>query len=152
MIEVLSDPLIYAYLDYDAPATLEQLQSVYTRQAARHSPDGKEQWLNWVLRLHDSGKLIGTVQATVLQDSRSWVAYVLSPAYWGLGYATQATQAMMHELRDHYAVTQCMATVEYDNQLSIKLLLRLGFEAAPCELLATHELTATERLFVKALV
>jgi [ribosomal protein S5]-alanine N-acetyltransferase len=151
MFAVLSDVQLYPYLDYTAPTSVEQLRKVYTRQQTRRSPDGREQWLNWVLRLTSSGALIGTVQATVLHDHSSWVAYVLSSQHWGRGYAATATQAMMDCLRDDYAVTRYLATVERDNERSIKLLQRLGFDAAAPALIAEHELSLTELLFVKAL-
>jgi [ribosomal protein S5]-alanine N-acetyltransferase len=150
MFAVLSDTQIYPYIDQAAPESTAHLRSVYTRLEARHSPDGTERWLNWALRLNNSSAaLIGVVQATVFHDHRSWVAYVLNSAYWGQGYASQATKAMMDCLRDDYGVTQYMATVEKENLRSIKLLIKQGFALANAAECTKHELTDTELLYLK---
>jgi [ribosomal protein S5]-alanine N-acetyltransferase len=70
------------------------------------------------------------VQATVQPDLRAWVAYEVAHAQWGHGIASEATRAMVEHLIAHYAVTQCMATVDQRNQRSWRLLERLGFVRA----------------------
>ncbi len=67
MVAVLSDPSLYEFTG-GTPPTLEELTARYARQAVGHSPDGTEQWLNWVVLL-DSAP-VGYVQATVVGDSR----------------------------------------------------------------------------------
>jgi hypothetical protein len=62
MFEVLRDPRLYTYLDYGPPASVEYLQSLYTRFAGPLSPDGSEYWLNWVIMVR--GQCAGYVQAT----------------------------------------------------------------------------------------
>ena len=126
MFEVLSDRAIYQYLDYPPPASVEYLRGVYLRLEARRSPDGSEAWLNWVIRPHDQ-PLAGYVQATVAPDRSAYVAYVLASKYWGRGYAQCAMQAMLEHLVSTYNVDRYLATVEVENQRSIRLLERLGF-------------------------
>jgi hypothetical protein len=63
MFAVLSDPAIYEY-ENQPPASLEALRRRYAALESRRSPDGREQWLNWVIRL-PAGEPIGYVQATV---------------------------------------------------------------------------------------
>ena len=76
MVSVLSDPSLYEFTG-GTPPTLEELTDRYTRQAVGHSPDGTEQWLNWVVLL-DSAP-VGYVQATVVGDSAE-IAWVISPS------------------------------------------------------------------------
>jgi ribosomal-protein-alanine N-acetyltransferase len=90
------------------------------------------------------------VQATVEPDLSAHVAYVLGSRYWGHGYAQRAVQAMLEHLVSAYSVEGFLATVEADNQRSIRLLERLGFH-----LIASHELngralSTTERMFTRS--
>ena len=147
MFEVLSDQAIYRYLDYPPPVSVEYLFGVYSRLEARRSPDGSDAWLNWVIRPREQ-LLAGYVQATVAPDRSAYVAYVLASKYWGRGYAQCAMQAMLEHLVSTYNVDRCMATVEVENQRSIRLLERLGF--CPMDIHG-HALSTTERTFVRSL-
>ncbi len=148
MFELLSDVEIYRYLDYPPPSSIEYLRGVYARLEARRSPDGSEDWLNWVIR--PVGRpLVGYVQATVASNRSAYVAYVLGSKYWGLGYAQKAMHAMLEHLASAYGVDRCLATVEAGNQRSIHLLERLGFHGAAALEPQGHVLSTTERMFVR---
>ena len=149
MFEVLSDQAIYEYLDYSPPASAEYLRGVYARLEALRSPDGSEAWLNWVIRPRDQ-PLAGYVQATVGSDRSAYVAYVLASRYWGRGYAQRAMQAMLGHLISTYNVDRYLATVEVENQRSICLLERLGFHLMASHDLHNHQLSTTERMFVRS--
>jgi ribosomal-protein-alanine N-acetyltransferase len=150
MFELLSDQAIYQYLDYAPPASAEYLRGVYARLEARRSPDGSEAWLNWVIRPRDQ-PLVGYVQATVAHNRSAHVAYVLASKYWGHGYAQLAVAAMLEHLASTYDVGRCLATVEVENQRSIRLLERLGFHPVAAHDLHGHQLSTTERRFVRSL-
>ena len=128
MFAVLSDPALYRY-ENEPPESLEWLRARFARLESRRSADGREQWLNWVLRL--DARLIGYVQATVHPDGQAAIAYVLSSAYWRRGLATQAVAAMIAELVEHYGVRRLSAVLKRDNLPSRRLLERLGFSLAP---------------------
>ena len=57
MFEVLVDPEIHRYLDQPAPPSVEHLRDVYERLETRHSRDGRQRWLNWVIRARDDSLL-----------------------------------------------------------------------------------------------
>lgn len=148
MFPLLQDPTIYTHLDHGPPPSLEHLEGVYTRLEARRSPDGREQWLNWILfALEAPAQPLGVVQATVLPGGRAWVAYELAAEHRGRGFALEAVQAMLAELAASFGVQQFLATVEFDNERSIHLLRRLGFHEAAPEGITT--LTETERLYLR---
>ncbi len=151
MFEVLGDEAIYRYLDYSPPSSVEYLRGVYARLETRTSPDGSEGWLNWIIRPHGQSPA-GYVQATVAPDRSAHVAYILASRYWGHGYAQRAMRAMLEHLASNYDVDHCVATVEAENQRSIRLLERLGFRPAAAEERKGHSLSATEDLFVCCLV
>ena len=50
MFAVLGDPAIYEYENVP-PASLEWLRTRFAKLETRHSADGQEQWLNWVICL-----------------------------------------------------------------------------------------------------
>lgn len=131
MFAVLSDPAIYEY-ENEPPPSLEWLRARFTKLESRQSSDGREQWLNWVIRLR-TGELIGYVQATVQPNGRAGVAYELSSAYWGRGLASQAVRAMISEVADKYEVHSLFAVLKRENGRSLRLLERLGFSLASPE-------------------
>ncbi len=148
MFELLVEPRLYEFLDEPPPVSLEALRVRYGHLEMRRSPDGSEQWLNWVVRESD-GEPVGTVQATLTTPSTSYVAFVFASRYWGRGYAFEATQAMIEHLVAAYGARRFLATVEAANDRSIRLLERLAFRAATATESAEHALTTTERLFLR---
>ena len=131
MFAVLSDPAIYEY-ENEPPPSLEWLRARFARLESRQSPDGQEQWLNWVIRLPTS-ELAGYVQATVRSNGRAAIAYELSSKYWGRGLASRAVQAMIADLLEHYQVRGLSAVFKRENHRSMRLLERLGFSLASPE-------------------
>ena len=168
MFEVLGDPAIYAY-ENQPPVSLEALTRRFTRLEARQSPDGSEQWLNWVLRQRSDGELIGYVQATVQADGRALVAYELASHHWGRGLGSEAVQAMLDELagsgpvqpvqpvrpvrpvQQVRPVHQALAIFKRANHRSLALLLRLGFAEAAADDPARSALEPDERLMSRSL-
>lgn len=132
MFVVLSDPAIYEY-ENQAPPSLEWLRERFVRLESRCSPDGRERWLNWVIRLPTSN-LIGYVQATVHPNGRAAIEYELSSAHWGRGLARQAVQVMISELVEQYHVHTLTAVLKCENVRSLRLLERLGFSLSSAEL------------------
>jgi [ribosomal protein S5]-alanine N-acetyltransferase len=128
MFGVLSDPAIYQH-ENAPPPSLQWLRDRFTKLESRCSRDGREQWLNWVVR-NAQGKAIGYVQATVFAGGDARVAYEFASAHWGQGLASEAVRAMLGELRASYGVNRLTAVLKRGNQRSMRLLLRLGFALA----------------------
>ena len=144
MFEVLSDPAIYAF-ENAPPASLQWLHERYAKLETRLSADGREQWLNWVLRVR-GGALIGYVQATIEADASAWIAYESASAFWGRGLAGEAVQAMIDELASHYGVHTLRAMFKRANVRSLRLLQRLQFAPAPDEDAMRFDVPADEAL------
>lgn len=137
MFVVLSDPAIYEF-EHEPPRSLEWLHERFRKLESRMSADGREQWLNWVVRLPTS-ELVGYVQATVHPDGRAAIAYEVASAYWGRGLAYEAVDAMIGELVAEYGVRNLFATLKQNNLRSLRLLERLGFtSASPAERALRH--------------
>ena len=148
MFEVLVEPELYRHLDYPPPPSVEHLRGLYTRLESRRSPDGSQHWLNWVVRRPGQSPM-GYVQATIDPDRTAWLGFVFSSRHWGRGYALQASQAVLEHLASVFGVARACATVEAENQRSVRLLERLGLHPATEPELQGHDLSPTERLFVR---
>jgi len=125
MFAVLSDPAIYEF-ENEPPVSLEWLRVRFARLETRVSGDGRERWLNWVVRGPEGG-LIGYVQASASADGRAFIAYELASAHWGHGFGREAVRAMLTELAAHYGVRQAGAVFKRANHRSRRLLTRLNF-------------------------
>jgi len=147
MFEVLSDPAIYRF-ENEPPESLEWLRARFARLESRRSPDGRQRWLNWVIRV-PSGELAGYVQATVHADGRAAIAYVLASRYWGRGLASDAVTAMVGELRERHGVRTLCAVLKQANEPSRRLLERLGFVPATQPLLDVLGLEPGEIAFMR---
>lgn len=128
MFAVLSDPAIYEF-ENEPPASEEALARRYARLERRTSDDGRDLWLNWVVRLPD-GALAGYVQATVEPDGTTYVAYQLASRFWRQGIGSRAVAAMLDELRTQHGATRFAAVLKARNHRSLGLLCRLGFVPA----------------------
>ena len=131
MFVPLSATAIYDYMPGQPPASVAALRERYARLETRRSPDGRQRWLNWIVRL-DSGRCAGYVQATVHEGSTADFAFVFAPEHWGRGIAFEACRAVLPRLAREFGVRAMFATVDARNSRSIHLLERLGFgEIAP---------------------
>jgi ribosomal-protein-alanine N-acetyltransferase len=55
----LCDQKIYRWIESGGPKDLDQLRAKWKRNESRMSPDRKEAWLNWAIRLRNDGPYIG---------------------------------------------------------------------------------------------
>ena len=148
LFAALRDPCLYQYLDEDPPASVQELEHKLARSESRLSPDGKEHWLNWVVRV-DSGSIAGYVQATVEETKQTNVAYVFSPSYQGKGIATAAVQWMLDVVAKQYEARLFFIVTEADNRRSVRLAQRLGFTLAPEDLRAVRHVDPNDALYWK---
>jgi len=126
MFEVLSDPAIYEH-ENAPPKSLAALRERFVKLETRRSGDGRDLWLNWVLRERSAGALIGYVQATVHADGQAFVAYELGSTHWGRGLGSEAVAALIDELRASFGVHTALAVFKRSNRRSRRLLEALGF-------------------------
>ncbi len=128
----LDDERVGRFIGGPDVTSVEALVARIERVSAGPGPEWDEQWLNWAVLL--DGVVIGRIEATlrhgVGQPGIAEIAYVFGPAWWGRGFATEATAWMIDHLASAHSVIQCWATVDPSNTASIDLLERLGFATA----------------------
>ena len=123
MVDVLADPTLYEFTGGEPPG-LAELRERYQWQVRGRSPDGSEEWLNWIIRLTADGRVIGFVQATIV-DGHADVAWVVGVAWHGHGYATEAARAMIDSLSAN-GVQAVTAHIHADHAASAAVASRLG--------------------------
>jgi RimJ/RimL family protein N-acetyltransferase len=94
--------------------------------AARRSPDGTEEWLNWFAREKASGDYVAMIQATVGPDSSAYLAYITFVPHWRRGYAYEGCRAVIHWLFGR-GVEEIVAEMDVRNTASVCLIEKLGF-------------------------
>ncbi|MEZ0073161.1 broad specificity phosphatase PhoE/RimJ/RimL family protein N-acetyltransferase [Planotetraspora sp. GP83] len=125
MAEVLGDPELYAFIG-GSPPTLPDLRARYSRIATGRSPDGRQEWLNWIIRRRSDGQAVGTMQATVMDDGRrAEIAWVVGLSWQRQGYATEAATALVAWL-DARAVSRIQAHIHPSHHASMAVAARIG--------------------------
>lgn len=124
---LLHDPRIFRYMPEEPPISAEALAVRYRLWEHRASPNGCERWLNWVVRLASNAQAIGLLQATIPATAPALIAYMLVPAYWGQGLASEGVERIVKLLFDDYGVKRIGALIDTRNAASIALVERLGF-------------------------
>ena len=121
----LQDPRIYTYLP-EVPPTAETLQRRYDFWEKGVSPDGKEQWLNWVAFLHESVTPVGTFQATLPQSEEGSIAFIVFPTFWRQGYGHEMAACVITHLFQTKAHLHLSAEIDTRNLASMRLVESLG--------------------------
>jgi RimJ/RimL family protein N-acetyltransferase len=119
MVAVLADPAMYEFTGGDPPSEAD-LTARYRRQTSRPG------WLNWVLRLKESGEAIGIVQATQKDEYTAELAWVVSSSFQGAGYATEATVAAIEWLHEQ-GIELFEVHIHPNHAASNRVAARLGF-------------------------
>ena len=129
MADVLDDPQLHTFIG-GAPLSRAELRARYARLVAGPPADRGEGWLNWVVRQRDGGKLVGTVQATVVRrgaDLEAALAWVIGTRWQGRGFAGEAARALAGWF-DGYEIP-VVAYIHPDHLASAAVASAAGFVA-----------------------
>ncbi|HEX2755382.1 MAG TPA: GNAT family N-acetyltransferase [Candidatus Limnocylindrales bacterium] len=144
MVAVLADPGLYAFIG-GGPPTHDELVARFEAQVRGRSPDGREEWHNWVVRERPSGAATGFVQATVVDVGGAGagrgaeIAWLIGVPWQGRGYASEAARGLVAWL-EAAGVRSILAHVHPDHLGSAAVAERAGL--AP-----TDELVDGERVW-----
>ena len=125
-----ADPELHEFIG-GVPSTAAELAARYALLERGHSADGTQLWFNWMLRDTTSGRLVGTVQATVEGsrgvDARASLAWVVGTPFQRKGYAGEAARAVAVWLREG-GVDTMQAFVHPHNEASAAIARSLGLK------------------------
>lgn len=125
--EHLLDERLYEFIPQDPPSSLQRLEDRYRVLSSRRSPDGREAWLNWAVRLRDNGDYAGVLEATVYGNRTAEIAYTVFVPHQRRGIASEAGASILAHLFDDCRVDVVAAEVDTRNAASVALLESLGF-------------------------
>jgi RimJ/RimL family protein N-acetyltransferase len=142
LVRVLADPALYTFTGGEPPS-LAGLRDRFARLAVGGSSDGTEIWHNWVVRRIGDGAAVGTVQATIADGApTAEIAWVVGVPWQGLGYASEAAEALVSWLRE-MGITTITAHIHSDHVASAVVASRAGLRP-------TNEMEDGERVWLMA--
>jgi RimJ/RimL family protein N-acetyltransferase len=125
MVGVLSADALYTFTG-GSPPGLRELRDRYAQLAVGRSPDGSQEWRNWIIRRKPGGQAVGYVQATVVDHGRqAEIAWVVGVDWQGQGYAAEAARALVAWL-DSRGVTTVQAHIHPGHVASAAVARRAG--------------------------
>ena len=138
MAPLLDDRRLHVHIGGE-PATPEELQEKYARQAVGWSPDGRQRWLNWISRRRADGRAVGIAQATVTETDGvlcAEIGWLVVSEQQGQGYATEAARLVVAWLRGR-GVGRLIAHIHPRHGASQAVARALGL--APTQLVVDGE-------------
>jgi RimJ/RimL family protein N-acetyltransferase len=126
--EYLLDQRLYRFIPRDPPESLKTLEERYRVLSSRVSPDSREVWLDWAMKLRGSGGYVGMMEATVREESAetvAYVAYTVFVLFQRRGFAAEGCGRIIRHLLEDYGVEVVAAEIDTRNTASVA---SLGFE------------------------
>ena len=127
MSALLDDERLHEFIG-GAPLTRDGVRRRFAQLAAGRSPDGTEQWHNWILRRRQNHVAVGCVQATVRglpPAETAAMAWTVGIAFQGHGYAREGVTAAIEQLMG-IGVRQYTASIHPEHQASIGVARAVG--------------------------
>ena len=130
MVAVLADPGLYRFIGGRAP-TRAELAARFAAQVRGRSPDGREEWRNWIVRERQSRAATGFVQATISGSDDAGrsaeVAWLIGVPWQGRGFAGEAAEGLVRWL-ETARIGEIVAHVHPEHAASAAIAARAGFE------------------------
>ena len=125
--EVRSRDEVALYL-YDDPLTLMQARDKLSMLVDSTSLDAEDDWIVAAIVLRDGGVYVGDVAFhwVSVQHRTGEVGFTLDPAFQGLGYATEASRALLDWGFGTFGLHRIIGRTEARNVASARVLEKLG--------------------------
>lgn len=127
ILVLLNDPAFLRFIGDKGVRTLEDAAAYLTNgPLASYAAHGFGLYL--VLRKPDATPLgmCGLLQRDYLPDPD--IGFAFLPGFCGLGFARESAEAVLEQGCSAFGISRFLAVTDLDNQSSIRLLERLGFE------------------------
>lgn len=124
---VLYDVSLHRFIG-GQPESSDALRARFERQSLGRSPDRRERWLNWTVRVRATGQAVGTMQATISGGERqpvAEVAWIVGVAHQGQGFAKEAAALIVAWLSSQQ-VSEVRAHIHPDHHASMGVARSIG--------------------------
>jgi len=127
LFEQLQSSALYKFIPINAPKSISDLEAKYTSWSVGHSENEDEIWENYAIYNPSDDQYLGTLQATIETNGKTYIAYNVFPCFWRQGIATEAVSVLITHLFERYNSSVITAHLDTKNISSYKLLESLGF-------------------------
>jgi [ribosomal protein S5]-alanine N-acetyltransferase len=118
------DPEVTRYLTWRPHANL-QVTEAFIQRCERCWQDGSA--FPWVVVRKSDAELIGMLELRI-QPFRTDLGYGIARGYWGSGYATEMTRAVVAWALAQESIFRVWATCDVDNPASARVLEKAGMQ------------------------
>ena len=126
--QLKTEPLVWEYSDKEIVNNINETKNYLGNILSNYN---SSKYDFQALFLKDSNDYIGEAGILAFNNktNRAVIGYNLLPKYWGYGYATEITQALVRYLFEEQSVERIEALVVEGNAPSQKVLEKAGFKA-----------------------
>ena len=125
---LFTEPAVRKYLMDDVVVDVDWIDDVI---ATSQHQFAEASYGLWTVRLYDQQPIIGVCGFVVI--SQLQLLYAFLPAYWGRGYATEASRAVVDYGFREAGMTEIVAAADEPNTSSFGVMERLGMYHAKTE-------------------
>ena len=120
-----SDPEVTRWLSWKAYKEVEPMRVFLAARAlAWDEGDGH---LAWILRLKETGAIIGSIGVELSAHSACF-GYVLGRAHWGKGLTAEALNYLTHWALAQPSIYRAWAFCDAENEASARVMEKCGYE------------------------
>ncbi|HUF04375.1 MAG TPA: GNAT family N-acetyltransferase [Aridibacter sp.] len=125
LIALMTDTAVMKHVG-DGPLTKKGADELWNKLLFDLYPNGRD--TIWVLEADDDGRYLGHASIRPRPEHRDeWeIGYILEEEEWGKGFATEAATALVRFGFDELDIETVFATVDDDNEASIRVLIKAG--------------------------
>lgn len=121
-----SDSEIMKYITKGKPRTLTESQEWIAKRLGEYKKNG---FGFMPIYLKEDDTFIGWGGLKLLDEtSKIEVGYRLDKPYWGQGFATEITKAIINYAQSELGIKQLVAVIDLENEASKKVLTKSGFQ------------------------
>ena len=124
LMRILSDPEAMRY--WPAVMSREEGMAWIQRQQARYVSDGCGYWACELKGMEEFVGQAGLIVQDVDGEKELGLGYMFIPAYWGQGFATEASLGCLEHGFKNYPVDHIVALIRPENEPSIRVAQRLN--------------------------
>jgi RimJ/RimL family protein N-acetyltransferase len=122
MFALLNDIKLHQHIGGKPIENSETFKLRYSRLAKGWSSDGKEEWINWIIK--NDGLCVGYVQATI-SNNEAYIAWVVGTKYQNKGFASAATKILIEWLYKN-RTNNIKANIGDLNEPSKRMAIKVG--------------------------
>ncbi len=122
IFEYGSDPEVARYADWPVRTSIDSLVESLRERGSRWEA-GTEFY--WVITLLGEDRAIGGVSCRVVEHSAEF-GFLVSRRYWGNGFATEASRAIVEWATSLPSIWRVWATCDTENLASARVLEKIG--------------------------